>query len=100
MPEPSFCKSTRWLTCLTIDPDQAGTTRDAVILALEENNIESRPTWKPMHLQPFYKDCEIIGGNISEQLFKNGICLPSGTNMTEENFSRIVGIVRKCWGVK
>ena len=97
MPEPAFGRATRWLTCLTIDPVKANTDRDAVIKALEAENIESRPTWKPMHLQPLYLGYEIIGGEVSERIFKDGLCLPSGTAMTDEDIDRIVSIVRKCW---
>lgn len=98
MPEPSSGRSTRWLTCLTIDPVKANIDRDAVIKALEAENIESRPTWKPMHLQPLYKGYEIIGGTVSEEIFEKGLCLPSGTAMTGEEFERVVSIIRSCWG--
>lgn len=97
MPEPDYCRSTRWLTCATIDPVSAGTNRDRVIEALETENIESRPAWKPMHMQPLYRHCEAIGGAVSERLFEQGICLPSGTAMTEEEMARIIRIVRGCW---
>ncbi|PLX51504.1 MAG: hypothetical protein C0612_05860, partial [Desulfobulbaceae bacterium] len=86
-----------WLTCLTIDPEKAQIDRDDIITALEAENIESRPTWKPMHLQPLYKGYEIIGGKVSEQLFKNGLCLPSGTAMGSEDLQRIISIIRRCW---
>ena len=97
MPEPEFCRSTRWLTCLTIDPEVAGTDRDAVIRVLEADNIESRPTWKPMHLQPLYAKNEMIGGEVSERLFRDGICLPSGTAMTADDQERVIDLVRGCW---
>lgn len=97
MPEPVYAHSTRWLTCLTIDPEQAGTDRDAVIKALERENIESRPTWKPMHLQPLYKGYEIVGGRVSEKLFKNGLCLPSGTAMTNADMERVIATIRSCF---
>ena len=97
MPDLEGCRSTRWLTCLTIDPALAGTDRNAVIKALDAENIESRPTWKPMHLQPLYKDCEVFGGAVSEHLFEQGICLPSGTGMSEADLERIVEVVRECW---
>ena len=97
MPEPNWCRATRWLTCATIDPALTGTDRDMVMAALEAENIESRPTWKPMHLQPFYRHCETVGGAVSERLFKQGICLPSGTAMTEADMARIIGIIRQCW---
>jgi dTDP-4-amino-4,6-dideoxygalactose transaminase len=97
MPEPSYGRATRWLTCLTIDPDQAKIDRDVVINALEAENIESRPTWKPMHLQPLYKGCEIIGGEVSEKIFKKGLCLPSGTAMGPEDLQRVISIIQSCW---
>lgn len=97
MPEPDFCRSTRWLTCMTVDPTLAGIDRDAIIKALDADNIESRPTWKPMHLQPLYAKNEMIGGKVSERLFAQGICLPSGTAMSEEDMGRVIGIIRGCW---
>jgi pyridoxal phosphate-dependent aminotransferase EpsN len=97
MPEPDFCRSTRWLTCLTINPDLSGTNRDKVIQTLGKYNIESRATWKPMHLQPLYKNYQIVGGAVSARLFEEGLCLPSGTAMTDEDLNRIISIVRGCW---
>ncbi len=97
MSEPDFCRSSRWLTCLTIDPERAGTDRDAVIRILEAGNIESRPTWKPMHLQPLYAKNEMIGGGVSERLFRDGICLPSGTAMTAGEQERVIALIRGCW---
>ncbi|MCI5147079.1 MAG: pyridoxal phosphate-dependent aminotransferase, partial [Candidatus Electrothrix sp. AR3] len=97
MPEPAFARSTRWLTCLTIDPEEAGVDRDTIIQALEKNNIESRPTWKPMHLQPLYAECTTLGGQVAEDLFYNGLCLPSGTSMSEEDLQYIVSIIQHCW---
>ncbi len=97
MPEPDFCRSSRWLTCMTIDPALAGIDRDVIIRKLEDNNIESRPTWKPMHLQPLYQGCEVIGGQVSERLFQNGICLPSGTIMSADEQARVIELIRSCW---
>jgi len=97
MPEPDFAQSTRWLTCLTIDPEQAGIDRDLVIQKLQQNNIEARPTWKPMHLQPLFRGYDIIGGSVAENLFKYGLCLPSGTKMTESDLEYIVDVVQGCW---
>lgn len=97
MPEPDFAYSTRWLTCMTVDPALAGFGRDKILQVLAENNIESRPTWKPMHLQPLFKDNQIIGGRVSADLFEKGICLPSGTAMTDEDLERIIGIIENCW---
>ena len=97
MPEPDFARSTRWLTCLTINPDLAGIDRDVVIEELERHNIESRPTWKPMHTQPLFKDYEAVGGQVAEKIFRTGLCLPSGTSMSEEDQQRILSIVRGCF---
>ena len=96
MPEPEYARSTRWLTCLTIDPKQAGVNRDVIIDRLENENIESRPTWKPMHLQPVFRDCKVVGGSVSEELFEYGLCLPSGTAMTEDDLDRIIRLVKTC----
>ncbi|HVO84309.1 MAG TPA: DegT/DnrJ/EryC1/StrS family aminotransferase [Syntrophobacteria bacterium] len=94
MPEAPYGRSTRWLTCITIDPRKFGADREAVRLALEAENVESRPVWKPMHLQPVFKGCECIGGEVAEGLFNRGLCLPSGTAMTEEDLARIVEVIR------
>lgn len=100
MPEPNYAVSTRWLTCLTIKENKFGVGRDTIIRALANNNIEARPTWKPMHLQPLYRRYRIIGGSVSEYLFRYGLCLPSGTSMTTEDLERIVLIIRRCWSKK
>lgn len=84
MPEPKGFYSTHWLSCVLIDPKLFGATREDVRLKLEESNIESRPLWKPMHLQPVFKECEMLGGRVSELLFEQGLCLPSGGSMTTE----------------
>ncbi len=94
-PEPAHARSTRWLTCLLLDPAAGGVTRDAVLAALEADNIEARPLWKPLHCQPLYRGCECIGGTVAEDLFNRGLCLPSGSGMTEAEFERVVRIVRQ-----
>ena len=66
---------------------------EAIRLALEAENIESRPIWKPMHMQPVFKGCECIGGEVAEELFNRGLCLPSGTAITEEDLARIVWVI-------
>ncbi len=76
MPEAPWGLHNRWLTVITIDQDEFGATREDVRLALEAENIESRPLWKPMHLQPVFRDCEIVGGAGAEELFAKGLCLP------------------------
>ncbi len=94
MPEAPWGRHNRWLTVITIDPDEFGATREDVRLALEAENIESRPLWKPMHLQPVYRDCEVVGGAVAEELFEKGLCLPSGTAMSEEDQIRVVEVIR------
>lgn len=94
MPEAAWGRHTRWLTCLTIDSAQFGATNETVRLALEAANIEARPVWKPMHLQPVFADCEAIGGAVAADLFHRGICLPSGSNLTETELTRVVTIMQ------
>ncbi len=94
MPEAPWGLHTRWLTVITIDPDRFGATREDVRLALEKENIESRPVWKPMHLQPVYRGREVVGGAVAEELFEKGLCLPSGTAMSEADQTRVVEVIR------
>ncbi len=96
-PEAPWGQSTRWLTCLTIDPDIAGVTREQVRLALEAENIEARPVWKPMHLQPVFAGAEMHGGKVSARLFDQGLCLPSGAGMSSEDRDRVIAGVLKCF---
>ena len=95
MPEAPWGRHTRWLSCLCIDPQHFGADREAVRRALEAENIESRPVWKPMHLQPVFADCESVGGQVAEDLFTRGLCLPSGSNLTRSDLERVVGVVRR-----
>jgi pyridoxal phosphate-dependent aminotransferase EpsN len=94
MPEALHGRCNRWLTCLTIDPANFGAAREDVRLALEAADIESRPIWKPMHLQPVFAGCRVYGGAVSEQLFRNGLCLPSGSSLGTEDQRRVISIVR------
>ncbi len=98
MPEAPWGRHSRWLSCITIEPKQFGIDREAVRLALEAENIESRPLWKPMHLQPVFKDCERFGGAVSQELFEKGLCLPSGTAMSESDLNRIVATIQHSQG--
>ncbi len=90
MPEAPYGRATRWLTCVLIDADQFGATREDVRLHLESQNIESRPVWKPMHRQPVFADCRRVGGEVTEQLFADGLCLPSGSSLTESDLDRVI----------
>lgn len=98
MPDAPNSFSTFWLTCLTIDPNAAGTDREDVRLYLESLDIESRPAWKPMHLQPVFAAFEAYGGDVSARLFQNGLCLPSGSSMTEGDRQRVIDGFREAFG--
>ena len=87
--EPEGYFSNRWLSCIIIDPAIAGVSREDLRLALEKENIESRPLWKPMHLQPLFAHCDYYGTDFIEKLFQDGICLPSGSNLTPQEKERI-----------
>jgi dTDP-4-amino-4,6-dideoxygalactose transaminase len=93
MPEAPWNRSNRWLTCSIVDEKRAGTTAEAIRLALEKLNIESRPLWKPMHLQPVFKNCPAYVNGVSENLFSKGLCLPSGTAMSEGDMDRVISCI-------
>jgi dTDP-4-amino-4,6-dideoxygalactose transaminase len=97
MPEASYGRSNCWLTVILITQKEFGMDREGVRRALEAENIESRPIWKPMHLQPVFKDCRIAGGSVSEDLFARGLCLPSGTQMTEQDLERVTKVIKNCY---
>jgi dTDP-4-amino-4,6-dideoxygalactose transaminase len=127
MPEAPYGKSNRWLTVILITPDEFGADREQVRLALEAENIESRPVWKPMHMQPVFQStdlsasfledsadytdykklktnklkkkrvkCRVVGGEVAEDLFERGLCLPSGTAISNSDMDRVISIIRKC----
>ena len=87
--------SNHWLSSIIIDEVKAGFNREDLRLSLLEDNIESRPLWKPMHLQPVFKEIKYYGDDIAENLFKDGLCLPSGSNLTDENRERIKNSINK-----
>jgi pyridoxal phosphate-dependent aminotransferase EpsN len=93
MPEAPWSVGNRWLTCVTIDPAAFGADRETVRLALEAQDVEARPVWKPMHLQPVFAGHAMFGGAVSAALFDRGLCLPSGTGLTEAEQERIAEIV-------
>lgn len=94
MPQNVWNEPNYWLSCIQLD----GIVRPLdVILTLEAENIESRPIWKPMHMQPFFKKYDFIGGSASENLFLNGVCLPSDTKMSGNDLERVVSIIKKLW---
>jgi pyridoxal phosphate-dependent aminotransferase EpsN len=90
MPEPEGLYSTRWLTALTIDQTETGVMREDIRLMLLEHQIESRPLWKPMHMQPLYKGATYHGSGVDERLFEHGLCLPSGSDMTDEQQDEVI----------
>ncbi len=96
-PEPKGSFSNRWLTTILTSSFEQ---RETIRLALEKENIESRPLWKPMHLQPVFKNTAYYGGNVAENLFNRGLCLPSGTAMMEDDLKRVVKVVRKVFNHK
>jgi dTDP-4-amino-4,6-dideoxygalactose transaminase len=95
MPESHFGRSNRWLTCVTIDPAKISATPDEIRIALEKENIESRPLWKPMHLQPVFKNSPAYTNGVSEKLFSSGLCLPSGIGMSEEEQLRVISCIKE-----
>jgi len=113
MPEAHYGKANRWLTVILITPEEFGVDREAVRLALEAENIESRPLWKPMHMQPVFDGrqkvqgsgsrenkngikARAVGGEVAKDLFNRGLCLPSGTAMNEEDLDKVVSVIKKC----
>jgi pyridoxal phosphate-dependent aminotransferase EpsN len=94
-PEAPWGTSNRWLTVVQIDSSLFGATREDVRLALAERDIEARPVWKPMHLQPVFASCRSDGGDVSKGLFENGLCLPSGSALADTDLERVTAIVRE-----
>jgi dTDP-4-amino-4,6-dideoxygalactose transaminase len=94
MPESPDGRMNAWLTCVTIDPAKFGATREDVRKRLEALEIEARPVWKPMHLQPVFSGCRFRGGAVASELFDRGLCLPSGSSLTDTQVADIAGEVR------
>jgi dTDP-4-amino-4,6-dideoxygalactose transaminase len=84
-----------WLTCILVDPQVAGKTREDIRLQMEKEHIETRPLWKPMHLQPVFADAPFYGNGTSEHLFDRGLCLPSGPTLTDEDIKRVAGVIKR-----
>jgi len=93
MPTADYGEPNYWLTCITIDPERFGADREAVRQALERENIEARPTWKPLHLQPVFAGRPMRGGAVTEAIFDQGLCLPSGSALTTGDQDRVTGII-------
>ena len=95
LPEAPWGRSTCWLSCITVDPASAGVDREAIRVALGAKDIEARPVWKPMHLQPVFAECERVGGAVSAEFFERGLCLPSGSSLLPEERQEVVDLVRQ-----
>jgi len=94
MPMNEWNRPNCWLSCMML----SGKVKPLDVMeALEKENIESRPVWKPMHMQPFFEEYDYVGGDVAEKLFENGVCLPSDTKMTDEDLERIVKIIKGLW---
>ena len=93
MPTDVYGRSTNWLSVILVNPKRFGNSRDDVIHELERNNIESRPVWKPMHMQPVFEGYRNVGGAVSEKLFEEGLCIPSGTNLSINDQNRIIELI-------
>jgi len=104
MPEASFGRCNRWLTVMVLDREKVGVSPVELVCRLEEENIEARPVWKPMHLQPLFTGCRYFTHyerkSLADELFASGICLPSGSNLTEAEQERVVEVVRRVLGVR
>jgi dTDP-4-amino-4,6-dideoxygalactose transaminase len=98
MPEDAAGFATRWLTVLLVDEAVAGASREQLRLHLASRDIEARPTWKPMHLQPAFKEAEMRGGHVSERIFRDGLCLPSGSGLTDHDVDRVITDVLEVLG--
>jgi dTDP-4-amino-4,6-dideoxygalactose transaminase len=90
LPEAQDGRSTCWLTCVLLDEDRLGAGPEEVRQQLETHNIEARPLWKPMHLQPVYRGCRVVGGAVAEDLFRRGLCVPSGSTLSNEEQRRVI----------
>lgn len=96
MPEAPYGRSNCWLTCVLVDPERFGMSREDVRLHLEQLNVETRPVWKPMHLQPVFASCRVRGGAVAAALFEKGLCLPSGSSLTAEERELVTSELIRC----
>jgi pyridoxal phosphate-dependent aminotransferase EpsN len=96
MPQAPWGTATNWLSCFTVDPELSGATRDTIMAALAAEDIEARPLWKPMHLQPLFAGAPTYGGALSEELFERGICLPSSSSLSASEQERVIQVVQRC----
>jgi len=90
MPEAPYGRCTRWLTCALVDEAAFGASREEIRLHLEARDIEARPVWKPLHLQKAFSSCRAVGGAVSQRLFEDGLCLPSGSSLSDGDLDRVI----------
>lgn len=95
-PEADWGRHSRWLTVIRFDGKRFGATPEDVRRALDQADVEARPVWKPMHLQPLYEGVEVVGGTVAEDLFATGLCLPSGSALAEPDQERVIEVIRGC----
>jgi pyridoxal phosphate-dependent aminotransferase EpsN len=100
MPQASYGLHTNWLSCFLISTVEFGASRDELVRVLNEANVESRPVWKPMHMQPLYAGTQVFGGSVAKDLFDRGICLPSSSSLTGEDQFHVINAVRLAAGAK
>jgi dTDP-4-amino-4,6-dideoxygalactose transaminase len=98
MPDAPYGVPTNWLTVMTLDPDAANASTAAVRERLEADDIEARPAWKPMHLQPLFAEAPVVGGEVAARIFATGVCLPSGSSLSDDDQDRVIAIVRDVLG--
>jgi len=98
MPVADYGTPNWWLTCITVDPDGFGADREGIRLALEAADIESRPTWKPLHLQPAFSAAPVVGGSVCATIFERGLCLPSGSGLSRSEQARVIDALRSVAG--
>lgn len=94
MPQAAFGRHTNWLSVFLIDERAFGASRDDIIDALAKDDIESRPVWKPMHLQPVFRSCDVFGGGVAEDIFRRGVCLPSSSSLSTAEQARVIDVIR------
>jgi len=95
MPRAGYGEPNDWLTCILVEPDEYGATREDIRTALEAQDIEARPTWKPLHLQPLFADTPVVGGSVAARIFEQGLCLPSGSSLSDADLGRVIDVIER-----